>query len=208
MICARSTFFAFALTAVNSGPSFERSIVPLEVDARAISSSHTNGAGFFADAAAGAPRDVALAIDGLDKVKSWSVELLCYELEKYNGFGYRAHGINSPYLWSYSNQYHAGKFVSDGVWSATAVSGQAGAMPIFKSLCTLDKTISFRATPAPHAATEPHELTLGDIVHDAEALAISETRFALRRVGEGHHFFDANVFHPRRVHARLERQGR
>jgi hypothetical protein len=34
-----------------------------------------------------------------------------------NGFGYRAHGINSPYLWSYSNQYHAGKFVSDGVYS-------------------------------------------------------------------------------------------
>jgi lysozyme family protein len=59
----------------------------------------------------------ALAIDGLDKVKAWSVELLCYELEKYNGFGYRAHGINSPYLWSYSNEYHAGKFVSDGVYS-------------------------------------------------------------------------------------------
>jgi lysozyme family protein len=32
----------------------------------------------------------ALAIDGVDRVKTWSVELLCYEMEKYNGFGYRA----------------------------------------------------------------------------------------------------------------------
>jgi len=32
-------------------------------------------------------------MDGLDKVKAWSVELLCYWMERYNGFGYRAHGI-------------------------------------------------------------------------------------------------------------------
>jgi len=124
----------------------------------------------------------ALAIDGLDKVKAWSVELLCYELEKYNGFGYRAHGINSPYLWSYSNEYHAGKFVSDGVYSPTAVSGQCGAMPIFKSLCALDKTISFDGKPAspaaPHTATEPHEMTLGDLVHDVEALVSSFVKWA------------------------------
>jgi lysozyme family protein len=37
----------------------------------------------------------ALAYDGLDKVKDWSVELLCCELEKYNGFGYREHGDES-----------------------------------------------------------------------------------------------------------------
>jgi lysozyme family protein len=126
----------------------------------------------------------ALAIDGLDKVKAWSVELLCYELEKYNGFGYRAHGINSPYLWSYSNEYHAGKFVSDGVYSPTAVSGQCGAMPIFKSLCTLDKTVSFDgkpaspAAPTPHTATEPHELNLGDLVHGVEELVSSFVKWA------------------------------
>jgi hypothetical protein len=57
-------------------------------------------------------------------------------------------------------------------------------MPIFKSLCTLDKTISFDgkpampATPAPHAATEPHELTLGDLVHDVEALVSSFVKWA------------------------------
>jgi lysozyme family protein len=85
--------------------------------------------------------------------RPWSAELLCYELEKYNGFGYRAHGINSPYLWSYSNEYHAGKFVSDGVYSPAAASGQAGAMPIFKSLCTLDKSIGFDGKPASPDAT-------------------------------------------------------
>jgi hypothetical protein len=104
-------------------------------------------------------------------------------MERYNGFGYRAHGINSPYLWSYSNQYHAGKFVSDGVYSPTAVSGQCGAMPIFKSLMALDPSISFTAeptspvAPTPHASpsepAEPHTLTLGDLVHGVEAFVES-----------------------------------
>jgi hypothetical protein len=105
-------------------------------------------------------------------------------MERYNGFGYRAHGINSPYLWSYSPQYHAGKFVSDGVYSPTAVSGQCGAMPIFKSLCTLDKSISFDGKPpaptAPtsHVATEPHELTLGDLMHGVEDLVSTFVKWA------------------------------
>jgi lysozyme family protein len=84
----------------------------------------------------------ALALDGFDKVNDWSLERLCYELEKYNGFGYRAHGVNSPCLWSYSNQYHSGKYVRDGVFSHSAVSRQAGAMPIFKSLMELDPSVT------------------------------------------------------------------
>jgi lysozyme family protein len=82
-----------------------------------------------------------------------------------NGFGYRAHGINSPYLWSYSNQYHPASLSAMASTAPTAVSGQAGGMPIFKSLCTLDKTISFDGKPAAPAApaAEPHELTVGDL---------------------------------------------
>jgi hypothetical protein len=66
----------------------------------------------------------------------------------------------------------------------TAVSGQAGAMPIFKSLCTLDKTINFDgkpaapAAPAPHAAAEPHELTVGDLVNDVEEFVSSFVKWA------------------------------
>jgi len=54
--------------------------------------------------------------------------------EMFNGFGYRGKGINSPYLWSYTNNYSKGKYVSDGVWSSTAVSQQCGVVPILLGL--------------------------------------------------------------------------
>jgi hypothetical protein len=85
---------------------------------------------------------------------------------------------------SYSNEYHAGKFVSDGVYSPTAVSGQCGAMPIFKSLCALDKSVSFDgkpvspAEPTSHVATEPHELTIGDLMHGVEDLVSTFVKWA------------------------------
>lgn len=76
----------------------------------------------------------ALQYDQLHRVEDWSVERICAELEAYNGMGYRRHGINSPYLWSYTNHYERGKYISDGKWSATAVSQQAGAMALLKAL--------------------------------------------------------------------------
>ncbi len=40
----------------------------------------------------------------LHLVRSWTMERACYEIEKYNGFGYRQFHVNSPYsyLWSFS----------------------------------------------------------------------------------------------------------
>jgi len=58
------------------------------------------------------------------------LEQWLYFLEKYNGFGYRKRGINSPYLWSGTNHYTKGKYVSDGVFDPEAVSKQVGAVPI------------------------------------------------------------------------------
>src|SRR6478752_1567683 len=42
----------------------------------------------------------ALDLDRLNQVSDWSPERACYEIEKFNGFGYRAKHVNSPYLWS------------------------------------------------------------------------------------------------------------
>lgn len=89
---------------------------------------------------------VASAIDALtmpgkefNKVTDWSIERIAYVLELYNGWGYRQYRhINSPYLWSFTSHYKAGKYVSDGVWSKTAVSGQSGGMAILKALMELD----------------------------------------------------------------------
>ncbi len=81
----------------------------------------------------------ALEYDGLTNVPAgeWTVERACYELEKFNGWGTRWRGVFTPYLWSYTQHYRAGKYVRDGVWSATAVSEQSGAMAILIRLAEI-----------------------------------------------------------------------
>jgi lysozyme family protein len=81
------------------------------------------------------------AIDALSRFrgwKDWSVPGTLYQLEGYNGFGYRDHHPNvpSPYLWSFSNHYTKGKYVGDGKFSTTAVSQQVGAAVLLKRLAT------------------------------------------------------------------------
>lgn len=70
----------------------------------------------------------ALKYDHLIEWDDWSVAGICYKLEGYNGWRSRAHHINSPYLWSFSNHYTRGKYVADGIWDANAVSKQTGAI--------------------------------------------------------------------------------
>ena len=76
----------------------------------------------------------ALEYDKLTEWKDWSIGGICYTLEGFNGWGYRAHKINSPYLWSYSNLYRSGKYVADNKWSGTAVSRQCGAAVILRRM--------------------------------------------------------------------------
>lgn len=85
----------------------------------------------------------ASAIDALDRFRSWkdwTVPGALYQLEGYNGFGYRDHHPNvpSPYLWSFSNHYTKGKYVADGRFSANAVSQQVGAAVLLKRLSAAD----------------------------------------------------------------------
>jgi lysozyme family protein len=78
----------------------------------------------------------ALKLKGLHKVAEWPVERCLYELERYNGWGYRLYhpNISSPYLWSYTDNYTKGKYVADGKWDASAVSRQCGAAALLKVL--------------------------------------------------------------------------
>ena len=76
----------------------------------------------------------ALHHDGMDVWTDWSIPGILYKLEGFNGYAYHRLGINSPYLWSYSNQYTKGKFVKDGVYSATAVSKQCGAAVLLRRM--------------------------------------------------------------------------
>ncbi|MEJ1237361.1 hypothetical protein WBG78_04470 [Chryseolinea sp. T2] len=76
----------------------------------------------------------ALQQKALDQWTDWSIPGLLFQLERYNGFGYRRYGIESPYLWSYSNHYTKGKFVQDGLFSESAVSKQCGAAVLLRRL--------------------------------------------------------------------------
>ena len=70
------------------------------------------------------------------EVGTWTVPVLLFKLEEYNGFGYRDFHpeVLSPYLWSFTNHYTRGKFVSDGNFSATAVSQQCGGVALIRRM--------------------------------------------------------------------------
>jgi lysozyme family protein len=64
----------------------------------------------------------------------WSLPAVLFRLEAYNGWGYRFKGLASPYLWSFSDRYVAGKYVADGRFDPAAVSEQCGAAVMLKRL--------------------------------------------------------------------------
>ncbi|HEX8450271.1 MAG TPA: hypothetical protein VF652_11835, partial [Allosphingosinicella sp.] len=76
----------------------------------------------------------ALIFDNVANQADWSLARALHRFEAYNGFSYYDRGINSPYLWSFSNQYSKGKFVADHVYDANAVSKQCGAAVMLKAL--------------------------------------------------------------------------
>lgn len=100
----------------------------------------------------------ALTMKRLEAIKDWTIERICFELERYNGWGYRNYHPTtlSPYLWSGTTHYARGKYVADGKWSSSAVSGQSGAMPLLKTLMELDSSITL-GQPLPEVKPEPQE---------------------------------------------------
>ena len=78
----------------------------------------------------------ALRLKGYHRIpkNEWSLSRMAFELERNNGFGYRWYHptVLTPYLWSGTTHYKRGKYVADRKWSSSAVSKQAGAMPVLK----------------------------------------------------------------------------
>ena len=88
----------------------------------------------------------ALLYDRLNAVSNWEIDGCLFVLEGYNGWGYRKYHptFRSPYLWSFTTKYTAGKYVADGKWSSIAVSKQCGAATLLKALEEANE-ISFEA---------------------------------------------------------------
>jgi len=98
----------------------------------------------------------ALSNRGLGSASDWSLPGSLYQLEGYNGFGYRRFhpAVLSPYLWSFSNHYISGKYIKDGTWSDTAVSRQCGAAVLLRRLAELGLT-EFEDRPIPPLDAAP-----------------------------------------------------
>lgn len=93
----------------------------------------------------------ALRLEKYDGWADWSVPGILFKWELYNGWGYRKHhpDVKSPYLWSMTNHYLSGKYVADGVWSATAKSRQIGAAALLRRLAERGATDAPSFTPTP-----------------------------------------------------------
>ncbi|PHJ57767.1 hypothetical protein VF14_12195 [Nostoc linckia z18] len=78
----------------------------------------------------------ALTMKEFNRVKDWSLPAQLWQLERYNGFGYRKYHpeVLTPYLWSGTNHYSKGKYVTDGKWDANAISEQIGIAALLKVL--------------------------------------------------------------------------
>jgi len=78
--------------------------------------------------------------DGLDQASApWSMEYACWKGEAWNGFGPRAHGRPTGYLWAATTIYdkpwgQGGKYPSDGVWSSSTYDEQLGIVPVLQRI--------------------------------------------------------------------------
>lgn len=119
----------------------------------------------------------AYRVDQLDQVgtANWSWERACYEEELFNGFGYRAYGVHSPYLWAGTNIYTRGKYVADRRFDRNAVDTQLGVIPMMVRIVQLRPDLAL-PVPLPTAAVTPpaagplppQKAPIG--LHDAAAL--------------------------------------
>lgn len=71
----------------------------------------------------------------------WSIGAVLWRLETYNGWGYQQKDRANPYIWSGSQFYgdppNTGKYTSDRVYNAQAISSQIGAAVLIKQMILL-----------------------------------------------------------------------
>lgn len=107
-----------------------------------------------------------LHYDGVEDPSTppWDMVDVCFEGEKWNGWGYRNKGIFTPYLWAGTNQYTRGKYVADGVYDPGEVDKQLGIIPVLLQMFETDPTITIshdfnpgpppiKPEPAPYTET-------------------------------------------------------
>jgi len=77
--------------------------------------------------------------------RDWSAGGALTLLEQYNGLGYAARGVPSPYLWAGTNQYKSGKYIADGHYDPNAVDHQFGCAALISRMAAADRSINLGA---------------------------------------------------------------
>jgi lysozyme family protein len=83
----------------------------------------------------------ALKLDKIVGGPDWTWPWACWKWESWNGFGPRAHGRPTGYLWSGTTIYQGGKYVADGVWSRGTFDQQLGTVELARAIAELDPEI-------------------------------------------------------------------
>jgi lysozyme family protein len=113
----------------------------------------------------------AITYDRLNENSApWTMSYACWKGEAWNGFGPRAHGIHTGYLWGGTNHYTRGKYIRDGVWDADHVDTQLGIVPIILAMAALDPSAALPLSAAPAvtiAPPLPAPIGVGGGPHDA-----------------------------------------
>jgi lysozyme family protein len=73
--------------------------------------------------------------------KDWSIGGILTLLEQYNGLGYASKGLPSPYVWSGTDIYVAGKYVADHVFDPKAVDRQLGCAGLILAMAAIDASV-------------------------------------------------------------------
>ena len=79
--------------------------------------------------------------------KPWTWAGACYRGEAWNGFGPRAHGRHTGYLWSGTSIYTGGKYVADGKWDPGAIDEQLGIIPVMVTMAKLNPSLDLPGFP-------------------------------------------------------------
>jgi hypothetical protein len=102
----------------------------------------------------------------------WTVAGTLYQIEGYNGWGYRLYHshVLSPYVWSFSTHYASGKYVADGRWSDTEISQQCGSAELLRRMAEMG-AVHFSDQPPPSPGGAPLVVSHSMRRSDDEAVA-------------------------------------
>ncbi len=84
----------------------------------------------------------AIRLMNLHHIEDWSLTQMCWQWERYNGLGYKNRGLNTPYVWNFTNHYTKGHYVADGTFSSTSIDNNIGCYALYQLIIEQDETLS------------------------------------------------------------------